>query len=366
MTSMMQITGSVLAGLLLTLLPPVEGHARLWDPPGRSTMWRRGFQTPVNFQDNELFCGGLWHQIELGYKCGLCGDPYDGTRHNEAGGKYANGIITRTYRQGQRVTMQVDVTANHKGFFEFKICPTNDPKKQETQECFDRYPLSLLDGSSYRYYIPTTAALMSVDLLLPQNLTCEFCVLQFRYHTGNSWGTDPDGTSCVSCGHQEEFYGCSDIRILPHGSSESAIEEETPTVKVATNTVEPSQTPKDREAVDQRYTLNHDNASVDNSWHNNGTAAATPAHGGNNIQGDNIVCRGVRNDPAHDEWCQLNCQLGYCPESHCKCVELQYPHSNERKVGCRAAGGFAKVQGCDKWCQDNCKRGHCPSSMCVC
>lgn len=70
------------------------------------------------------------------------------------------------------------------GFFEFKICPTNDPKKQETQECFDRYPLSLSDGSGYRYYIPTTAALMGVDLVLPQNLTCEFCVLQFCYHTG--------------------------------------------------------------------------------------------------------------------------------------------------------------------------------------
>lgn len=184
--------------------------------------------------------------------------------------------------------------------------------------------------------------------------------------TGNSWGKDPDGTSCVGCGYQEEFYGCSDIRILPHGSSQSVIEEGNPTAKAAINIVEPSQTPKDREATDQRNTINPDNASIDRSLKNNGTPTATPAHGVTNIQGDNIVCRGVRDDKTHDEWCQLNCQLGYCPESHCKCVKLQYPHSSDRKMGCRAAGGFAKVQGCDKWCQDNCKRGYCPSSMCVC
>ena len=35
---------------------------------------------------------------------------------------------------------------------------------------------------------------------------------QFPF-TGNSWGSDPDGTSCLGCGYQEEFYGCSDITI---------------------------------------------------------------------------------------------------------------------------------------------------------
>ena len=30
---------------------------------------------------------------------------------------------------------------------------------------------------------------------------------------GNSWGTDENGNSCVGCGPQEEFYGCSDIAI---------------------------------------------------------------------------------------------------------------------------------------------------------
>ena len=37
-----------------------------------------------------------------GGKCGICGDPWQNKiRDNEAGGKYANGIITRTYMEGQ-------------------------------------------------------------------------------------------------------------------------------------------------------------------------------------------------------------------------------------------------------------------------
>ena len=31
---------------------------------------------------------------------------------------------------------------------------------------------------------------------------------------GNSWGTDPDGTSCVGCGNQETFRACADVRII--------------------------------------------------------------------------------------------------------------------------------------------------------
>lgn len=36
----------------------VNGHGRLMDPPARNAMWRFGFPNPVNYNDNELFCGG--------------------------------------------------------------------------------------------------------------------------------------------------------------------------------------------------------------------------------------------------------------------------------------------------------------------
>ena len=37
----------------------VEGHGRLWWPPSRAAMWRRGFDNPPNYNDNEQFCGGF-------------------------------------------------------------------------------------------------------------------------------------------------------------------------------------------------------------------------------------------------------------------------------------------------------------------
>lgn len=37
----------------------VEGHGRLLDPVGRSSAWRLGFNTPHNFNDNALYCGGF-------------------------------------------------------------------------------------------------------------------------------------------------------------------------------------------------------------------------------------------------------------------------------------------------------------------
>lgn len=33
-------------------------HGRLMDPPARNAMWRFGYPNPVNYNDNELFCGG--------------------------------------------------------------------------------------------------------------------------------------------------------------------------------------------------------------------------------------------------------------------------------------------------------------------
>lgn len=36
----------------------VNGHGMMLDPPGRSSMWRLGFNTPKNYDDNGLNCGG--------------------------------------------------------------------------------------------------------------------------------------------------------------------------------------------------------------------------------------------------------------------------------------------------------------------
>ena len=50
-------------------------------------MWRYGYQTPPDYEDNEGFCGGQTVQwSQNGGRCGLCGDAYNGVREHEAGG----------------------------------------------------------------------------------------------------------------------------------------------------------------------------------------------------------------------------------------------------------------------------------------
>ncbi|KAI0231353.1 hypothetical protein LSAT2_018283, partial [Lamellibrachia satsuma] len=206
---------------LLMLLCAVEirGHGRLRVPPSRSSMWREGFNNPINYNDHELFCGGAWYQNgQNGGKCGICGDPWGKPNpENEAGGKYANGIITRTYTEGQEIGIAVEVTVQHGGWFEFRICPNNDVTTPATHECLNRNLLALADGTGYRTYmhVRDPTGFYNTTLRLPRGLSCTQCVLQWKWHTGNSWGTNDDGRSCVGCGAQEEFYGCADVAIVP-------------------------------------------------------------------------------------------------------------------------------------------------------
>lgn len=43
----------------------VNGHGRLMDPPARNSMWRFGYPNPVNYNDNELFCGGYAGLLDI-------------------------------------------------------------------------------------------------------------------------------------------------------------------------------------------------------------------------------------------------------------------------------------------------------------
>ncbi|XP_059162986.1 uncharacterized protein LOC131946310 [Physella acuta] len=194
----------------------VEGHGRLMDPPARNSMWRLGFANPVNYNDNELYCGGRMTQwARNNGKCGVCGDAHHGKREHEAGGKYANGIIAREYKQGDVIDVTVHITANHKGFFEFRICPVQDPKVEVTQECLDKNLLEKADGNGTRYMLldGQSNQFFNVSLRLPADLTCKQCVIQWKYRTGNTWDKDETGKFCVGCGPQEEFYNCADVTI---------------------------------------------------------------------------------------------------------------------------------------------------------
>ncbi|KAJ8715291.1 hypothetical protein PYW08_005272 [Mythimna loreyi] len=195
-----------------------HGHGRLMDPPNRGSIWRFGYNSPANYDDDGLNCGGFSHQWSVnGGKCGICGDPYDSStpRAHELGGKYGLGYIVATYAPGDLITFNVYISAYHKGFWEFRIC-TNP--YDNTQECFDRILLESEDGET-KYYPKRGSGTYEVKYRIPSNVVCDHCVLQWKYTAGNNWGTCKNGTQGLGCGNQENFFSCSDITIAGEASN---------------------------------------------------------------------------------------------------------------------------------------------------
>lgn len=194
----------------------IWAHGRLIDPVSRSTMWRVGYAAPINYNDNGINCGGfkaLWFRNHG--KCGVCGDPYDGPRDNEAGGKYATGQVVSNFIRGQDIVVKVQLTVNHGGYFEFNLCPVNNPRIKATESCFSRYPLWVISTEQPRYILRNRdSGYISIPLRLPSQLTCRQCVFRWKYITATSWGCEGK-RCCTGCGHQEEFFACADIAIRP-------------------------------------------------------------------------------------------------------------------------------------------------------
>ena len=63
---------------------------------------------------------------------------------------FGKGIIVRKYEINQAIKVRVELTANHMGYFEFRICPNNDPSKPASQMCLDEHILKQSNGAGSR------------------------------------------------------------------------------------------------------------------------------------------------------------------------------------------------------------------------
>merc|ERR1712137_1357621 len=277
-----------------------NGHGRLMDPPARNAMWRYGFPNPVNYNDNELYCGGFAvHWLQNGGKCGVCGDPWHKPHLHETGGVFANGLIGRQYAPGQVIDIDIELSANHQGYFELSLCPLSDNAEKESQGCFDRYPLNLEGTSSNRFDIPegTPKKLaFAYRVKLPDGVTCTHCVIQWIYFARNTWGTCNNGTESVGCGNQETFVSCADISILTNtgGFGPSGLTPVSP----------PNQSVK-KTGDDQKSFIKTESLAKNKD-----------------LVVRSQVCIARGNATVSDGWCMENC-LKYpptCPEEECQCL----------------------------------------------
>lgn len=174
----------LLVVLLANLVDEISGHGMLMDPVNRASRWRVDKSDPKDYDDNQGFCGGFTAQWSLnGGKCGLCGDNYSDAkpRAHELGGPFGSGVIVKTYTQGSTIPVTVKITANHKGYFYFKIC--NLDVEAESEACFERYNVPTTVGATWPLS-SNNAGEYQIFLQLPSNLYCDRCVLQWTYVAG--------------------------------------------------------------------------------------------------------------------------------------------------------------------------------------
>ena len=85
------------------------------------------------------------------------------------------------------------MVANHKGFFVFRLCPNNNPKKAPIEDCFTHYPLKFANGEEI-YMVERLVQgsggiflgeRIELEVKLPEGLECWQCILQWTWVTGN-------------------------------------------------------------------------------------------------------------------------------------------------------------------------------------
>lgn len=107
-------------------------------------------------------------------------------RAHEFGGTYGQGVIVRKYGVGSIINIRVELTANHNGYFEFRLCPDY---KTTTQECLDKNVLKLvkpqedMEHRGIRYFPREGNRVYEMKYRLPKR-SCEHCVLQWKYIAG--------------------------------------------------------------------------------------------------------------------------------------------------------------------------------------
>ena len=104
--------------------------------------------------------------------------------------------------------VEVEITAHHKGWFEFRLCPHNDPGTAVTHGCLSQHLLEISgQPGGTRYMLPegSKEGLYVISLHLPAEVSCTQCVLQWKYHAGKTFTTQ---LFLINHGNQRVYFSC--------------------------------------------------------------------------------------------------------------------------------------------------------------
>ncbi|CAM9261565.1 unnamed protein product [Ectocarpus sp. 8 AP-2014] len=234
---------------------------------------RGGDQPWPHFNGERAENGNYIESEEVARRHGICGDPEQTAAEdsNIYGLENSNYPVLETYAEGAILEVKIVVSTYHWGHVEMFLCDADDlpggPDSTVMQSCFNEYPLDRVDDDDFNSPIdpsntgrfildpPCRASETDQEMLdgafpgdvatarfkLPQGVTCERCVVQMVYYTGNSckhqgyaeFNPESWPSSCAPtkadwinevvghCGdgdaYPEEFWNCADISITSDG-----------------------------------------------------------------------------------------------------------------------------------------------------
>ncbi|DAZ94946.1 TPA: hypothetical protein N0F65_000325 [Lagenidium giganteum] len=320
----------VAAFLQAASIVQVDAHGRMIDPPHRGYMNKAGHkQIEIDYDDQSLNAGGT---AETGSgKHGVCGDPYSAAtpRAHETGGKYGKfptlgkDAIGGCYKPGSVVTVKTQLTANHLGYFRYQLCPLKGKNDGETEDCF-----TTLKTPSGDEKVPVQAGVndYSPQVQLPQGVECsgdQHCVLRWWYRGGNNAG----GDSAV----QEEFWNCADIYISNNCADAGDNNNKNSTTPAPgpapAPTGAPTSVPSASPGPAPEPTTTSPGPAPSSGAPSSSPASGSPAPAPSGTdaaprkkrEAGSSGCRSVESNAQLDNWCSINCERGYCPESTCTC-----------------------------------------------
>ena len=224
------------SGLLFALwvcrFSTTRAHGMMTKPMSHNVYFGKGPKIPSstdlggagNVQNLNAAIGGgpdgMHKEATVGHS--LCGDIPTRGAFMPGTGKYGNAPSACTYKAGSEVIFEVDITAYHQGWFEFRLCDVEKNDGKLTQECLNKHVLSFnpndslnKDHANYatlsknvkcdgipgapkgsccngggicnnfnRWVLGAQIPTYRMKFKLPEGFECEKCVLQWFYQTG--------------------------------------------------------------------------------------------------------------------------------------------------------------------------------------
>ena len=135
----------------------------------------------ASFKGKGLHIHGVVKSVDI--VMGRAGWTVPLTPGNDHPDLFIQGMVLH-FREMFRFTLQPELTANHLGWIEFRLCARNSKEERKlTHECLEEHLLENVKGET-RFWVGSTKGFINFKIQLPKGVVGDYCTIQWKYNTG--------------------------------------------------------------------------------------------------------------------------------------------------------------------------------------